>query len=109
MQNSDVTEWKLTGCPQSTNNNCGPCPSSCRRQYAVYDCAAPLSDKCKTNAIGDRSMTIQLVDSSTGSTYRSAGWSAIASGVIGIISFVCLIVYLATQADQFLNQASCRP
>jgi hypothetical protein len=45
----------------------------------------------------------------TGSTYRFAGWAAIASGFIGIISIACLIAYLATQARQFMESGVMPP
>jgi hypothetical protein len=41
--------------------------------------------------------------STKASTYRFAGWAAIASGFVGIISIACLIAYLATQARQFME------
>jgi hypothetical protein len=54
-------------------------------------------------------MAVQLAGSPTESTYRSTGWSAIASGVVGIVSFVCLIAYLTTQVDQFIQSGVMPP
>jgi hypothetical protein len=47
---------------------------------------------------------------STGSLAdRNVGWAAIASGVIGIVAFACLIAYLATQATEFIRTGVMSP
>jgi hypothetical protein len=44
-----------------------------------------------------------------GSTYRSAGWAAIASGFVGILAVGSLIAYLTTQADEFIKSGVMPP
>lgn len=48
-------------------------------------------------------MTTSSATILTGSTYRFAGWAAIASGVFGIIAFGSLIAYLTTTPTEILE------
>jgi hypothetical protein len=56
-------------------------------------------------------MTVHLANPSTRSTWINsfAGWAAVASGAVGIVSFVCLIAYLTTQVDQLIKSGIMPP
>lgn len=50
-----------------------------------------------------------MTTSDTLRTNRRTGWAAIASGVVGILAFACLIAYLATQATEFIRTGVMSP